>query len=71
VFICGVNGTPTFFINGARFDGDWGIKHEILGQLTRATINTTNDYELFASVPYQPYYCPVCETTLVQKDTQR
>jgi len=19
----GVNGTPTFFINGARFDGDW------------------------------------------------
>jgi protein-disulfide isomerase len=20
----GVNGTPTFFINGARFDGDWG-----------------------------------------------
>jgi protein-disulfide isomerase len=32
----GVNGTPTFFINGARYDGDWGALLEIL---TEATID--------------------------------
>ena len=37
-----------------------GIRYEIIGQLSRATINTTNDYELFAFVPYQPHYCPIC-----------
>ncbi len=37
-----------------------GFKYEVIGQLTRATINTTNDYEPFEFVPYRPYYCPVC-----------
>lgn len=37
-----------------------GIKYEALGQLTRATINTTNDYSPIAKVPYEPQLCPVC-----------
>ncbi len=37
-----------------------GFKCEIIGQLTRATINTTNEYKPFTFVPYRPYYCPVC-----------
>lgn len=32
----GVNGTPTFFVNGERFDGDWGDAAGFLRQL-RAT----------------------------------
>ncbi len=31
----GVNGTPTFFINGVRYDGAWGLE-ELLEALTRA-----------------------------------
>ena len=29
----GVNGTPTFFINGARFDGNWADRDEFLQAL--------------------------------------
>ena len=29
----GVNGTPTFFINGQRFDGNWANEEEFLGAL--------------------------------------
>ena len=32
----GVNGTPTFFINGERYDGPWNT---LLDSLTEATIN--------------------------------
>ena len=32
----GVNGTPTFFINGARFDGNWTNRDEFAGALARA-----------------------------------
>jgi len=31
-----VNGTPTFFINGERYDGPWNT---LLDSLTEATIN--------------------------------
>ncbi len=37
-----------------------GIDYKVIGQISRATVNTTDDYEPFAFVPYQPYYCPVC-----------
>ena len=37
-----------------------GIRYEVVGHLSRATINTTNDYEPFTFVPYRPHYCPVC-----------
>ena len=33
----GVNGTPTFFINGERFDGDWTNLSEFEGALQRAS----------------------------------
>jgi protein-disulfide isomerase len=32
----GVNGTPTFFINGTRFDGDWTDSNEFILALTEA-----------------------------------
>lgn len=32
----GVNGTPSFFINGARYDGNWTSVHEFLGALRSA-----------------------------------
>jgi protein-disulfide isomerase len=32
----GVNGTPTFFINGVRFDGNWTNKGEFAGALAHA-----------------------------------
>jgi protein-disulfide isomerase len=32
----GVNGTPTFFVNGSRFDGDWRSPAELIAAL-RAT----------------------------------
>ncbi len=32
----GVNGTPTFFINGSRYDGNWGDADEFLRVLTDA-----------------------------------
>jgi len=32
----GVNGTPTFFVNGYRFDGDWTDEGEFLGALRDA-----------------------------------
>ena len=32
----GVNGTPTFFINGERFDGDWQNRVELVEALERA-----------------------------------
>jgi protein-disulfide isomerase len=32
----GVNGTPTFFINGRRFDGDWSRPDVFLSALERA-----------------------------------
>jgi protein-disulfide isomerase len=33
----GVNGTPTFFINGTRFDGNWLKGTELAEALERAT----------------------------------
>jgi protein-disulfide isomerase len=33
----GVGGTPTFFINGSRFDGDWTNPDEFLGALAQAS----------------------------------
>jgi protein-disulfide isomerase len=32
----GVNGTPTFFINGVRFDGNWGDPSEFIQALSNA-----------------------------------
>ncbi|HEX6600804.1 MAG TPA: thioredoxin domain-containing protein [Gemmatimonadaceae bacterium] len=32
----GVNGTPSFFINGERYDGNWTSAHEFLGALRSA-----------------------------------
>ena len=34
----GVNGTPTFFINGERFDGDWSRKADFLHALSRELV---------------------------------
>ena len=31
----GVNGTPTFFINGTRFDGSWGVPDEFIAVLAQ------------------------------------
>ena len=31
----GVNGTPTFFINGTRFDGDWSVPDEFIAVLAQ------------------------------------
>jgi protein-disulfide isomerase len=32
----GVNGTPTFFINGSRYDGNWSDANEFIAALTEA-----------------------------------
>jgi protein-disulfide isomerase len=32
----GVNGTPSFFINGVRYDGNWTSAHEFLDALRSA-----------------------------------
>ena len=32
----GVNGTPTFFVNGARFDGNWGDERGLITALEAA-----------------------------------
>ena len=32
----GVNGTPTFFVNGVRFDGDWSDEEGFVAALERA-----------------------------------
>ena len=32
----GVNGTPTFFVNGTRFDGDWTSADAFTAALERA-----------------------------------
>jgi protein-disulfide isomerase len=37
----GVNGTPTFFINGQRFDGDWTNPREFESALHDAALATT------------------------------
>jgi protein-disulfide isomerase len=34
----GVNGTPTFFINGVRFDGDWSDVDAFVGALEQASL---------------------------------
>jgi protein-disulfide isomerase len=34
----GVNGTPTFFVNGARFDGDWSRPAELIAALRATSI---------------------------------
>lgn len=31
----GVNGTPTFFINGARYDGSWANVEAFIGTLRK------------------------------------
>ena len=36
----GVNGTPTFFINGVRFDGDWRERTSFLSVLRSAAATT-------------------------------
>jgi protein-disulfide isomerase len=30
-----VNGTPTFYINGTRFDGNWGAPDEFIAVLAQ------------------------------------
>lgn len=37
----GVNGTPTFFIDGERFDGDWRDVEELAAAIARAAVNST------------------------------
>jgi peroxiredoxin/protein-disulfide isomerase len=37
----GVNGTPTFFIDGERFDGDWRDIEEFAAAIERAAANST------------------------------
>ena len=37
----GVNGTPTFFINGERFDGDWTNEREFVAALRDAAHHRT------------------------------
>jgi protein-disulfide isomerase len=37
----GVNGTPTFFINGERFDGDWTDKEAFASALEEAASQTS------------------------------
>jgi hypothetical protein len=34
----GVNGTPTFFVNGERYDGDWTDVDAFAIDLTRQTM---------------------------------
>lgn len=35
----GVNGTPTFYINGVRFDGDWSDEHAFIASLKQAPLD--------------------------------
>jgi hypothetical protein len=44
------------------------FKYELIGQLTRATINATDDYKPFTFVPYQPHHCPVCGNDAGKED---
>jgi len=37
-----------------------GINYQVIGTLTRSTVNRSACCEPFAFEPYQPYYCPVC-----------
>jgi protein-disulfide isomerase len=37
----GVNGTPTFFINGQRFDGDWRNIEELAAAIEHAASSET------------------------------
>jgi protein-disulfide isomerase len=37
----GVNGTPTFFLNGLRYDGDWGDEESFVGDLEYAAERST------------------------------
>lgn len=37
----GVNGTPTFFINGVRFDGDWTDVDELVEAINGAAVPAT------------------------------
>ena len=37
----GVNGTPTFFINGSRYDGNWSDANEFIAVLTEAASQPT------------------------------
>jgi len=37
----GVNGTPTFFINGSRYDGNWSDANEFIAVLTEAASHPT------------------------------
>lgn len=36
----GVNGTPTFFVNGARFDGEWSRPAELVAALRATSLAT-------------------------------
>ena len=37
----GVNGTPTFFINGSRYDGNWSDANEFIAVLTEAASHSS------------------------------
>jgi protein-disulfide isomerase len=37
----GVNGTPTFFLNGLRYDGDWSDEEAFIGDLRVAAASTS------------------------------
>lgn len=45
-----------------------GIRHEVVGQLSRATINASAGFRPVAFDPYQPYPCPVCGEDAGQSD---
>jgi protein-disulfide isomerase len=36
----GVNGTPTFFVNGSRYDGDWSRPAELIAALRATSLAT-------------------------------
>lgn len=38
----GVNGTPTFFVNGSRYDGSWANAEQFIEALREAAINATD-----------------------------
>ena len=37
----GVNGTPTFFVNGIRYDGSWANENAFIDALTRPLVRAT------------------------------
>jgi hypothetical protein len=37
-----------------------GINCDVIGELTRTTVNKSENCEPFAFEPHRPYYCPVC-----------